>query len=99
MCFTLMWLRDLLVFFVVVFAVLALVRLILSFVLGQPFWPLLAWPPFPGGGPGGLGGLIVGVVNIVIWAFVVIAAIYIVFMLISCLWSFGGGMGSLFPHR
>jgi hypothetical protein len=48
----------------------------------------------------GGGGAIIGqIINILIWAFICIIVIYIVFALISCLLSMGGGSLSLMPHR
>lgn len=94
-CFTLDYIKQLLIFFVEVFAVLALLRLIVSFVAGGSFWPLVAWPPNTGA-PAGFVGFIVTALNIVIWAFIMICLIYFVFGLIGCVISMGGGFS--FPH-
>ena len=73
MCFSLAWLESFLVWLVVICAVVALLRLLVSFVI-----PKL-----------GLGGEVMGFVvkaiTIVIWAIVCIALIYFVFDLILCL--------------
>lgn len=101
MCFTLAWLEQMLVWFVVIVAVLALLRLIVSAIAGVPFWPLAPWPPTaPGTAPiSGIVGFVIAAVNIVIWAFIAIALIYFVFMMIGCLLSFTGGFPPLLPHR
>ena len=40
------------------------------------------------------------IINIVLWAVICILIIYLVFAVISCLFSMGGGFGSLMPpHR
>jgi hypothetical protein len=79
MCFGLAWFEQILIWIVVVCAVVALLRLLVSFVL-----PKL-----------GLGGEVVGfiiaAVRILIWAIICIFAIIFIFELISCL--LGGGIG------
>jgi hypothetical protein len=79
MCFGLAWFEQILIWIVVVCAVVALLRLLVSFVL-----PKL-----------GLGGEVVGfiiaAVRILIWAIICIFAIIFVFELIACL--LGGGIG------
>ncbi len=42
-------------------------------------------------------GIIVQIVNIILWAIICIYVIYFVFMLLECLVGSGGGL-SLFPH-
>lgn len=73
MCFGLAWIEQVLIWIVVVCAIIALLRLLVSFVL-----PKL-----------GLGGEIVSFVVravwILIWAIVCIAAIIFIFDLIACL--------------
>lgn len=70
MCFGLEWIEQLLVWVVVVCAIVAILRLLLPFILGQL---------------GAGGGIIMQAINIVIWAVICIAVIYFCFMLISCL--------------
>jgi hypothetical protein len=50
---------------------------------------------------GNLPPIIGQVVNIILWAIICILIIYVCFALISCLFSMGGGFGSLMPpvHR
>jgi hypothetical protein len=62
-------------------AVVAILRLLLPYVLGQL---------------GVAGDLIMRVINIVMWAVVLIFVIYFCFALVSCL---GAGGLPLFPHR
>jgi hypothetical protein len=47
---------------------------------------------------GGLPPIIGQVINIVLWAVICILVIYVCFALISCLFSLGGGLGSIMPH-
>lgn len=75
MCFSLAWLQNLLIWIVIIGAVFALVRLLLPLVLG--------WF-------GAAGSVIQQAIEIVMWAFVIIVAIYIVFGLIACLLGGGG---------
>lgn len=86
MCFSLEWLKDLLVFLVIVCAVIALVMLLIRFVV-----PKL-----------GVGGEIIAFVlaalRIILWAFVCIAAIYFIFALISCVSGSGMGLNFLRIH-
>jgi hypothetical protein len=80
-CFSLSWIEQVLIWLVILAAVVALLRLVLPAVFSML---------------GVEGGLFVQAVNIVIWAIVVIAAIYFVFALISCLVGSGGFP---LPHR
>jgi hypothetical protein len=78
-CFGLGWFEQILIWIVVICAVVALLKLLVSFVL-----PKL-----------GLGGeivaFIVAAVRILIWAIICIFAIVFIFELIACL--LGGGIG------
>jgi hypothetical protein len=73
MCFSLVWLEQFLVWLIVICAVVALLRLLVSFVI-----PRL-----------GLGGEVLGFVvkaiTIIIWAIICIALVYFIFDLIMCL--------------
>jgi hypothetical protein len=83
MCFSLGWWQDLLIWVVIVVAVVALLKLLLPWLLGQM---------------GVDAGIILQAINIVVWAFVAIVVIYVVFALISCLLG-AGGSPPLFPRR
>ena len=96
-CFPLAWLESMFVWVIVIFAVIALLKLLLSSFTSVPFWPLVSWPPGPAGASGFV-GFIVAALSIVFWAVVGIMMVYFIFMLIGCLLSFTGGMPSL-PHR
>jgi hypothetical protein len=81
MCFSLQWLGQLLVWLIVVCAVVAVIRLLV---------PLAAsW--LPGG------AVVVQIINIVLWAVVAIAVVWLVIDLLSCL--LGAGGLSLGPPR
>ena len=82
MCFGLEWIKELLIWLVIVCAVVAILRLFLPWILGQL---------------GIAGGMIMAVINIFIWAVILIFVIYFVFALMECLLSGGGGL-PLFPH-
>lgn len=99
MCFTLGWLQNMFVWVIVIVAILALLRLVATAIAGVPFWPLAPWPPTGQPAPSGIIGFVLAALNIIIWAFIAIALVYFVFMLIGCLLSFTGGFPSLVPHR
>ncbi len=82
MCFDMQWIEDILIRFVILAAIVAILRMFVPWVLGQF---------------GVSGGMIAQIINIVLWAFVVIFIIVIVFSLLSCL----GGMSgfTLLPRR
>ena len=80
-CFSFGWLEQLLVWLVIVFAIIAILRLVVPWVAAQIGIPLVAQ-----------------VLNIILWAIIVILVIYICFALLSCLLSMGGGM-PLLPHH
>lgn len=81
MCFSLGFIEQLLVWLVIVCAIVAILRLLLPWVAAQL---------------GAAGGIVMAVINIVLWAIVCIYVIYFCFMLIECL---AGGGGMLLPHR
>jgi len=78
MCFGLAWFENVLIWIVVVCAVIALLKLLVSFVL-----PKL-----------GIGAeilsFIVSAITIIIWAIICIFAIIFIFELIACLMGSGG---------
>lgn len=74
MCFSLGWIETLLIWLVIVFAVIAILRLLVPWVfsiLGANTGPLLP------------------IINIVVWAVIAIFVIYIAFALIACLLGSG----------
>ncbi len=79
MCFGLAWFEQILIWIVVICAVIALLKLLVSFVL----------PKFGMGAE--IVAFIVAAVRILIWALICIFAIIFIFELISCL--MGGGIG------
>ena len=84
MCFSLGWLEALLINIVIVVAVVAILKLLIP-------WVFLML--------GVDGGILLQIINIVVWAIVAIFVIYVAFALISCLMGMGGGSLSLLPHR
>ena len=78
MCFGLEWFEDVLIWIIVVCAVVALLKLLVSFVL-----PKL-------GMSGELLAFLVQAFRIVIWAIVCIAVVIFIFDLIACLLPWGG---------
>ena len=82
MCFTMAWLQQLFINLVIIGAVYAIIKLLVPLVLANF----------------GCGAVIGQIINIVLWAIILIFVIYIAFALISCLLSMGGGF-SLIPHR
>lgn len=83
MCFSLGWIEQLLIWVVIIVALFSILKLVIPFFLSKL---------------GAEGGLVVQVLSIVLWAFIAIAVIYIIFALIACLLSMGGGW-PLLPHR
>lgn len=81
MCFTLPWIEHLLVWLIGVIAAVAIIRLIVPLLTG-----------WIGGAP-----IIAQIINIILWAVVAIACVYIVFGLLSCV--LGGGLSLMPPHR
>jgi len=70
MCFNLGWFEALLVWLVIVCAVIAILRLLIPWVISQLGVNL---------------GIIPAVLNIILWAFIVICVIYLIFDLLGCL--------------
>ncbi len=75
MCFTLVWIENVMVWLVIVCAVVAIIRLLVPWVTGMIGFPIVGQ-----------------VLNIVLWAFLAITAIYLVFGLLSCLVGMAGGL-------
>jgi membrane protein DedA with SNARE-associated domain len=79
MCFSIGWIEQLCVWIVIVIALISILRIVVPWLAGIVSLP----------------GPVIAIINIVIWAVIAIAAIYIIFGLLSCL--FTGGF-SLLPH-
>ena len=79
MCFSLGWLEGLLINIVILAVVIGVLRILIPWVLG-----LLGVDTGP----------LMQIINLILWAIVIIWVIYFVFGLLSCM---GGGI-SLFPH-
>lgn len=71
MCFTLAWIEQLLIDFVIICAVVAIIRLLVPYLL-----------TLIGGSPG---GLIARIIYIVLWVVIAIFVIYIIFGLLGCI--------------
>lgn len=80
-CFTLGWFENLLVLLVIIVGVVAVVRLLIPWLLS-----LVGTPPG--------GGIIVQVLQIILWCVIAIIVIYFVFDLLEC----GGGNFHLLRH-
>jgi hypothetical protein len=93
-CLSLAFWEAIAVWVVVLIAVIALLRLLIMALGGSAqFWPPVGNPMT--GPPGsGLLGFVAAALNIVIWAVIMIAIIYLVFALISCL----VGSAGILPH-
>jgi ABC-type maltose transport system permease subunit len=87
MCFSLEWWRDLLILAVVVSAIIAILQILVPYVLRRIGWAGSEHV-----------AVLTQVIRIVIWAIIVIAVIYVVFALISCLLGYTGAW-PLFPRR
>lgn len=84
-CLSLAFWESLAVWVVVLIAIVALLRLLIGALGGGgAIWPLVTWPPT---GPAAAGplGFVAAALNIIIWAIIMIAIIYLIFTLISCL--------------
>ena len=86
MCFSLEFLKQILIMIVVFGAIVAILGLLIPFVVSKMGLVL---------GEGW--SLLVRIFKIFIWAIVIIIVITVAFEFISCLWSFVGG--SILPHR
>lgn len=73
MCFSLEWLKDLIIWIIIICAVVALIRLLMAFVI----------PHLGIGGP--ILDFIVKALWIVIWAIICIAAVVFIFDLVACI--------------
>lgn len=80
MCFSLGYIAQLCIWIVIVCAIVAVIRIIIPWIAS-----FVALP-----------GPVLAIINIILWAVICIAAIYIIFGLLSCL--FAGGGPSLLRH-
>lgn len=76
MCFTAASLLAILIWIVIICAIFAIIRLVVPLVAAQL---------------GGPGSVLVQIINIVLWAVMVIIVLYFAFEMISCLMGMGGG--------
>ena len=77
MCFSLAWLREFLIWLIIICAVIALIRLLINFLA----------PQLGIGGP--ILDFIIKALWIVLWAIIGIAAVGFIFDLIACLGPWG----------
>lgn len=77
MCFSLGWIEQLCIWLIILWAVVAIIKLLVPMV-ASIF--------------GSYGGTVVAIINIVLWAIVAIMVIKVIFMLLSCLLGMGGGL-------
>lgn len=82
-CFSLLWIEQILVYCVILMAAFAIIRLVVPWALTKL---------------GGDFSVLGQVLNIIMWAIVIIIVIYIVFALLSCLIG-GTGFFPPLPHR
>ena len=81
-CFSLQWIAQILIWCIIIGAVFAILNLIVPWALSKAGIAL-----------GDAANMIIAVFKIIVWAFVAIVVVVIVFALISCLISAGGGLG------
>lgn len=87
-CLSLAFWEAIAVYVIVIIAVVALLRLLISALSGGgvAFWPPVTSPwASSGPSPAGLLGFVAAALNIVIWAILMIAVVYLIFALLSCL--------------
>jgi len=97
-CLSLQFWEAVAVWVVVLIAIVALLRLLIMALgggaPGTAFWPPVS-APWSGPSPTTLLGFIAAALNIVIWAVIMIAVIYLIFALLSCLIGAVGGLPRL----
>ena len=74
------WALQLCVWIVIVIALISILRLVIPWIA--------SWASLP--------SIVISIINIVVWAVICIAALYVIFALLSCV--FGGGMGLGMHH-
>lgn len=82
-CFSLLWIEQILVYCVILMAVFAIIRLVVP-------WALTKF--------GGDFAIVGQIINIILWAILIVIVIYIVFALLACLMG-GSGFFPPLPHR
>jgi hypothetical protein len=82
------WLMRILILCVIIGAIIAILQIIIPYALSKM-----------GATIGQGASVVIACFKILLWAFVAIIVIVIVFQIIACLWSMGGGMGGLLPHH
>lgn len=75
MCFSVAFLFQLLIWLVIVGAIYAIIKLVVPYVLAQLGSP---------------GGLLAQVINIVLWAVMIVLVLYLIWDLVDCLIGAGG---------
>lgn len=90
MCFSLDWIMHLAIWIVLAIATyVILIQILLPYLLSK----------LGGGGEVSQGVRVaLAVLKVVVWAIVICVVIYVVFALLSCMWTVLGDY-SLFPHR
>jgi hypothetical protein len=88
MCFSWDWLLHILILCIVVGAVFAILQIIIPYALSKM-----------GATIGEGARIVIRCFKILLWALVAIVVVIIVFQMIACLLSMGGGGFSVFPHR
>ncbi len=87
MCFSMDWLLHILILGVIIAAVIQILRLVVPWALSKM------------GAEIGEGvNMLMNVLRIALWAVVIIFVLIIVFQIIACLLSYGGGF-TILPHR
>jgi hypothetical protein len=82
MCFSGPWIEQLVIWIIEVVALIMIIRLVLPWAIS-----FFALP-----------GIVVAILNIVLWAIIAIVGVIIIFDLFSCILSGGGGGFSLMPR-
>jgi putative Mn2+ efflux pump MntP len=99
-CLSLAFWEDVLIRVVILIAVIAILRIIIGAMTGAtgPWWPPVRapWSPVTGPSPAGLIGIIAAVLEVIIWAAVLIFFIYLIFALLGCL--IGASTFHIFPR-
>jgi uncharacterized membrane protein len=86
-CFSMDWLLHVLILCVLVGGTIAILQIVIPYALSKM-----------GATIGEGARVVIRVFKVLLWCAVAIVVLYIVFMLIACLWSMGGGF-SLLPHK
>jgi hypothetical protein len=82
MCFTAGWAEQLIIWIIEVIALIMIIRLVLPWAVS-----FFALP-----------GIVVSIINVVLWAIIAIVGVIIIFDLFSCILGSGGGGFSILPR-